>query len=93
MKDVYEMFRIIMMERKRREIDPTLKILRETVEEAAKSRSASDQEVLSRLEGMLEFFELANQWAETTQKISTPSLLKAAKMGEKVFKLLGLGGG
>ena len=34
MKDVYEMFRVIAAERKKREIDPTLRVLRECVDEA-----------------------------------------------------------
>jgi hypothetical protein len=39
---------------------------------------------------MLEFFEMSNAWAEQVQKTPTPILLKAVKMGERVFKLLGL---
>ncbi len=38
MKDVWEMFRVILNERKRREIDPTLSILRECVVETQKGR-------------------------------------------------------
>src|SRR5438093_13770719 len=33
LKDVWEMFRIILEERKRREIDPTLRVLQECVED------------------------------------------------------------
>lgn len=89
MKDVAEMFRIIMAERKRREIDPTLKILREAVGEMEKSRG-TDAHTRERMERMLEFFELADAWSEQAMKLPTPALLKAAKMGDKVFKLLGL---
>jgi DNA-binding transcriptional regulator GbsR (MarR family) len=92
MKDVFEMFRVIMMERKRREIDPTLKLLRESVEAASKSETAAEAVTRERLQGMLDFFELANQWAEGAQKVPTGALVKAARMGEKLFKLLGLGG-
>lgn len=90
MKDVAEMFRVIMAERKRREIDPTLKLLREAVGEMGKTKGA-DAHTRERMEGMLEFFELANNWSEQAMKLSTPALLKAVKMGDKVFKLLGLG--
>src|ERR671923_1051045 len=34
MKDVWEMFRVVLDERKRREIDPTLSVLRECIAEA-----------------------------------------------------------
>ncbi len=36
MKDVWEMFRVVLDERKRREIDPTLALLRECIVEAEK---------------------------------------------------------
>ena len=88
MKDVFEMFRVIMMERKRREIDPTLVLLREAVAEMEKTKGTGPH-VRERLEDMLEFFELANAWSAQVQKTPTPVLLKAVKLGEKVFKLLG----
>src|ERR1700751_4449876 len=34
MKDVWEMFRVVLDERKRREIDPTIRVLRECIAEA-----------------------------------------------------------
>src|SRR5580658_11276190 len=39
MKDVFEMFQIVLTERKRREIDPTVALLRECLAEAQKSNS------------------------------------------------------
>src|SRR5579872_1271436 len=39
MKDVWEMFRVVLDERKRREIDPTLAMLRECIAEAEHSKS------------------------------------------------------
>jgi DNA-binding transcriptional regulator GbsR (MarR family) len=89
MKDVLEMFRVIMMERKRREIDPTLKLLREAVDEMGKAKG-TEAHTKERLQEMLSFFEMADGWAGQMQKVPTGSLLKVAKMGEKVFKLLGL---
>jgi DNA-binding transcriptional regulator GbsR (MarR family) len=88
MKDVFEMFRVIMLERKRREIDPTLKLLREAADEMTKTKG--DAVTKERLQGMLDFFELSNTWAAQIEKTPTPTLLKAVKMGERVFKLLGL---
>src|SRR5256712_9064759 len=38
MKDVWEMFRIVLDERKRREIDPTLRLLRDCIAGAEKDR-------------------------------------------------------
>src|SRR5712672_731647 len=38
MKDVWEMFRVVLDERKRREIDPTLTMLRECIAEAGRQK-------------------------------------------------------
>src|SRR6476660_8642827 len=61
MKDVWEMFRIVIDERKKRETDPTLAMLRESVTEAKKPGQA-DAYTRQRLEDMLEFFELMTHW-------------------------------
>src|SRR5215475_10683286 len=54
MKDVWEMFRVILGERKRREIDPTLAVLRECVDSLEKG-SAAQAYTRDRLDEMLEF--------------------------------------
>ena len=52
--DVWEMFRIILEERKRREIDPTVKMLGECLEEA-KKENAADTHTIQRIEAMMDF--------------------------------------
>jgi DNA-binding transcriptional regulator GbsR (MarR family) len=42
MKDVWEMFRVVLDERKRREIDPTLAVLRECIAEAEKDKATDE---------------------------------------------------
>lgn len=90
MTDVWEMFRVILDERKKRETDPTLAMLRECVAEAKKP-SAADATARQRLNDMLEFFELMTDWYEKTRKMPTPTVLKFVKMGDKVARMLGLG--
>ena len=90
MKDVWEMFRTILDERKKRETDPTLHMLRESVGEAKKSGQA-DAHTRQRLQDMLDFFELMTNWYESTRKMPTPAVLKMCKLGDKVAKLLGVG--
>ncbi len=89
MKDVWEMFRIVLDERKRRETDPTLNLLRECVAEMDKSGD-KDAYVKARLNDMLSFFELMTQWYEKTRRIPTPAVVRLVKMGDKVLKMLGL---
>src|SRR5579859_6815181 len=48
MKDVWEMFRIVLDERKRREIDPTMAILEECIADAAKEKG-TDKHTEERL--------------------------------------------
>jgi DNA-binding transcriptional regulator GbsR (MarR family) len=88
MKDVWEMFRIIIDERKKREADPVLNMLREAVADAKKP-GAADAYTRERLADMLQFFELMTSWTEQTRKLPTPALIRLVKMGDKVAKLLG----
>lgn len=89
LKDVYEMFRIIVRERRRREVDPTIGLLRDCIAEAEKPKS-SDAYTRERLTGLLEFFELATSSFALAEKLPTQSLLKIAKMGDKALRLLGI---
>jgi DNA-binding transcriptional regulator GbsR (MarR family) len=54
-KDVWEMFRIIIDQRKRREIDPTLEVLQLCIAELEKGDS-KDEYTRKRLEEIYEFF-------------------------------------
>jgi DNA-binding transcriptional regulator GbsR (MarR family) len=89
MKDVWEMFQIIMDERKKREIDPTLAILRECMAEAEKDRKVSD-ETRKRLGDALGFFETTSAWYDAIRKMPNEAIVRFVKMGSKVQKLLGL---
>src|SRR5215216_6606305 len=75
MKDVWEMFRVILDERKKRETDPTLHLLRELTAEAEK-KNAADPHVRERLSDMKNFFELMTQWYEQTRQMPTPAVVK-----------------
>jgi DNA-binding transcriptional regulator GbsR (MarR family) len=90
MKDVWEMFRTILDERKKRETDPTLHMLRECVADAKKPGQA-DANTRERLAQMLDFFELMTNWYESTRKMPTGAVLKMCKLGDKVARMLGVG--
>src|ERR1700743_1967403 len=53
MKDVWEMFRVVLDERKRREIDPTMQMLDECLAEAEKSKT--DEYTTARLRDLHSF--------------------------------------
>src|SRR5436190_22976338 len=87
MKDVWEMFRIIVDERKKREADPVLAMLRETSAEAKKP-GAADAYTRERLADMLQFFELMTTWCEQTRKLPTPAVVRMVKLGDRLGRLL-----
>ena len=89
LKDVWEMFRIIVDERKKREIDPVLGMLREAAADAKKP-AASDAHTRQRLDDMLQFFELMTRWTESTRKLPTPAVVKMVKMGDRLAKVMGV---
>jgi len=88
LKDVWEMVRSIVDERKKREADPTLAMLREAVAETKKP-GAADTYTRERLADLLQFFELMTTWCEQTRKLPTPAVIRIVKMGSKVAKMLG----
>jgi len=89
MTDVWEMFRVVLGERKRREIDPTRAVLRESVTELERAGSA-DAHTRKRLLEMLEFFETMSACYEQMRRLPTAALIRFVKMGGKVRKLLGI---
>jgi DNA-binding transcriptional regulator GbsR (MarR family) len=90
LKDVWEMFRVVLDERKKREADPTLAMLRECVADARRPGQA-DAHTRQRLGEMLSFFELMTDWYEKTRKMPTAAVIRFVKLGDKVTKLLRMG--
>jgi DNA-binding transcriptional regulator GbsR (MarR family) len=84
------MFRIIARERKKREIEPTLRVLRDCIAESSKPKAASPH-TRERLGDLVNFFEIATNAYEQMEKLPTPAVLKLARLGDKAFKLLGIG--
>jgi DNA-binding transcriptional regulator GbsR (MarR family) len=90
LKDVWEIFRIVAEERKRREIDPTIRVLRECVEELdAKSAGESDKYTRQRLESMLEFLTAMTGLFEEAVRMPASALKGIAKLRGKLSALLG----
>lgn len=88
LQDVWELFRVIMDERKKRECDPTVAMLAECVAEADKGGKA-DAHVKERLTALLGFFETTTRWYEQISKLPVGALRKFFMIGEKIKKLVG----
>ena len=92
MKDVWEMFRVVLDERKKREIDPTLTVLRECITEAEQDKE-TDEYTEQKLRELHDFFEVTTNWYAQIRLWPTSALTKFVKLGDKVRKLLGIADG
>ncbi|MFO1451767.1 MAG: MarR family transcriptional regulator [Opitutaceae bacterium] len=88
LSDVWETFRVILRERKRRELEPTLHVLRECAADSKSSATPGAQEAGERLASMLEFLELADGWGERAAKLSPQNLRRLSKLGDSIFRLV-----
>jgi len=90
MKDVWEMFRLVLDERKKREIDPTERLLRECIAEAEKDKE-TDEYTEQKLRELAEFFDTTTAWYGQIRQWPTGALTKFVRAGDKIRKLLGIG--
>jgi DNA-binding transcriptional regulator GbsR (MarR family) len=87
--DLWELLLTIVEERKRREVDPTLTMLRQCVIEAEDDRE-TDPEIKARIARMLSFVETLATWYGQMRTLQKSTLLALMKMGAKVAKAVGL---
>jgi DNA-binding transcriptional regulator GbsR (MarR family) len=86
MKDVWEMFRVIVEQRKKREIDPTMEMLEQGLAEVGKG-DEPDAYTRERLRDMHGFFETMTGVYEEIRHLPVEALRGAAKMRGKLRKL------
>ena len=84
--DVWEIFRTLMEERRRREVEPTLTMLRDALLE--KPANAQDGHAQQRMREMHDLIELATTWFGDMQKLEQRTLMQLMKMGSRIQKLL-----
>jgi DNA-binding transcriptional regulator GbsR (MarR family) len=85
-KDVCEIFRIVAQERKRREIDPTLRVVQECVSELKKA-GAGGAYTRERLEEMLEFLTTTTGLFEEFMRMPPATLMSVARLRRKLPSL------
>ncbi|MFN5350537.1 MAG: GbsR/MarR family transcriptional regulator [Polaromonas sp.] len=85
-EDVWVIFRTLAEERRKREIDPTLSMLREALME--EGVLGDDVHAQARMRQMHELIELMTGWLADMQKMDSATLASLMKMGAKVAKLL-----
>lgn len=84
--DIWEIFRVLVRERRKREIDPTLTMLRGALMEDA--AGVEDQHAARRMQEMLELIELTTRWIDDVQDLAPNTVVQLMKLGGGVSKLL-----
>ena len=85
-EDVWTIFRRLAAERRKREIDPTLSMLRDALmEQPSVAADIYAQERMRQMHGLI---ELMTDWLDDVQKMDSATLASLMQMGAKVQKLL-----
>ena len=88
--DVWEILRILAEERRRREVDPTLSMLRDVLMETP--ASAEEKHAQARMRQMHDLIELLTGWAKDVDRLPNDDLKALLGLGARVSKLLELKG-
>lgn len=86
--DVWQIVRTLAEERRRRELDPTLSVLRDLLLDTASSRE--NRHAHDRIQEMHDLLELITRWSEDIQKLETEQLTELIRLGGRVARLLEL---
>jgi DNA-binding transcriptional regulator GbsR (MarR family) len=84
---VWELLRTIVRERQRREITPTIEVLRELLADPAISKEPAEAKL--RMRETLELLETLTSWSDEMLKLDTATLTKVMRLGAKIKKLIG----
>jgi len=84
--DAWEVFQTLAEERRRREIEPTLSMLRNALLEHPSTEA--DRYAQERMKGMHDLIELMTTWFDDVQRLDQQTLSTLMKMGAKVQRVL-----
>jgi DNA-binding transcriptional regulator GbsR (MarR family) len=85
-KDVWELFRTVVRERKAREFDPTVAMLAELAADPAFANE--DAGARTRIRETLELMQSLSAWGEEMLRLEPATLTKVMKLGSRIQKLL-----
>ncbi len=85
-KDVWELFRTVVRERKAREFDPTVAMLRELA--ADPGFAGEDAGARQRIQETLSLMQSLSGWGEEMLRLEPATLMKVMKLGSRIQKLL-----
>jgi len=85
-QDIWQIVRTLVEERKKREVDPTLVLLREILME--EPQTEEERHAQKRLQEMHDLFELFSTWYSDVRHLDTERLVRLLTLGSKVQKIL-----
>jgi DNA-binding transcriptional regulator GbsR (MarR family) len=88
-KDIWDIFKALLEERRRREVEPTLSMLRDALLETP--ATDADRVAQERMREMYNLIELSSSWFDDVQRLSPETLTSLMKMGSTVKTLLNVG--
>lgn len=87
-EDVWEIFRVLATERRRREIEPTLSMLRGAL--LASPDNDAERHAQARMREMHDLIERLMAWFDDVQKLQPETAMRLMDLGSKVTKVLDL---
>ena len=84
--DIWEIIRALVEERKKREIDPTLSVLRELI--MVPTSAPEEVHAQGRMQKMSEIIELMTKWYDDVKRLDTDRLAQLLSLGAKVQQVL-----
>jgi DNA-binding transcriptional regulator GbsR (MarR family) len=87
-EDVWEIFRVLAEERRRREVEPTLTMLRSALQEMP--QSDAERHALARMRAMHDLISQLVTWFDEVQKLSPDTAKRLMGMGAMVSRVLDL---
>jgi len=84
--DIWQIVRTLAEERRKREVDPTLSLLRDVLMETP--TSPAERHAQDRMREMHDLIELLTGWADDVQRLDNASLMRLLALGAGVSKLL-----
>ena len=89
-EDIWTIVRTLAEERRRREVDPTLTMLRAVLMETPSSED--ERYAQARMREMHELIQLLTGWFADVERLDNKSLVQLLNLGSKVQKLLAMKG-
>jgi DNA-binding transcriptional regulator GbsR (MarR family) len=84
--DIWQIVRTLIEERRKREIDPTLSMLRDVLLDSPTGEQ--ERHALAKMRQMHDLLELLTGWADDVMRLDNDSLAQLLSLGAKVSKLL-----